>query len=97
VGHVVERSEDPAEALDQALRCEVLAALLRRGRADPVMAWLTRPGDLAVQDVDLAWLRAVTTVGEEVGRVLPYVVVTRAGWRDPRSGVGRTWRRLRER
>ena len=26
----------------------------------------------------------------ETGRPLPYVVVTREGWRDPRSGVGRT-------
>jgi hypothetical protein len=26
-----------------------------------------------------------------------FVVVTRHGWTDPRSGVGRTWRRIRER
>ncbi len=61
------------------------------------MTWLTRPGPLDVQDVDLAWLRAVTAVNGETERDLAYVVVTRDGWRDPRSGAGRTWLRLRQR
>jgi hypothetical protein len=61
------------------------------------MTWLTRPGCLEPQDVDLAWLRVVAAVNGETGHSLPFVVVTRAGWRDPRSGVGRTWRRLRVR
>ena len=61
------------------------------------MTWLTRPGGLELQDVDLAWLRVVAAVNGETGRSLPFVVVTRGGWRDPRSGVGRSWRRLRVR
>jgi hypothetical protein len=93
--------EDPAVGLDHALRCDVLAAMLKRaGAADrdrPLMTWLTRPGSLEVQDVDLAWLRAVTAVNGETDRALAYVVVTREGWRDPRSGAGRTWQRLRQR
>ena len=89
---------DESEAeLDHALRCDVLEAMLRRSRGGPLMTWLTRPGDLEVQDVDLAWLRAVTAVNGETGRSLPYLVVTREGWRDPRTGVGRSWRRLRNR
>jgi hypothetical protein len=89
---------DESEAdLDHALRCDVLEAMLRRTSAGPLMTWLTRPGDLEVQDVDLAWLRAVRAVNGETGRSLPYLVVTREGWRDPCSGVCRSWRRLRER
>jgi hypothetical protein len=91
------RVDESAASLDHALRCDVLEAMLRRARAGPLMTWLTRPGDLEVQDVDLAWLRAVATVNAETGRALPYVVVTRDGWRDLASGAGRTWRRVRER
>ena len=92
VGRMVEWEAD----LDHALRCDVLEAMLRRPTG-PLMTWLTRPGGLEAQDVDLAWLRVVVAVNGETGRSLPFVVVTREGWRDPRSGVGRTWRRLRVR
>jgi hypothetical protein len=95
---------DEAEAdLDHALRCDLLEAMLRTARRGPLAAswplrtWLTRPGDLEVQDIDLTWLRAVTAVNGELGQALPFVVVTRAGWFDPRSDVRRTWRRLRDR
>jgi hypothetical protein len=98
VGRVV---EDASSGLDHALRCDLLEALLKRtgalDRDRPLMTWLTRPGPLEVQDVDLTWLRAVTAVNGETERDLAYVVVTRDGWRDPRSGAGRTWRRLRQR
>ena len=93
----VGRLDESTQTLDHALRCEVLGALLRRAADTPVLAWLTRPGALDVQDVDLAWLRAVAAVNGETGRSLRYVVVTRTGWRDPRSGAGRTWARLRQR
>ncbi len=96
LGRVVDPAP-PYEVLDDALRSDLLSAMLRRAPDGPVMAWLTRPADIEVQDVDLAWLRAVTTVLGETGRLLPYVVVTRTGWRDPLTGVGRSWRRLRER
>jgi hypothetical protein len=91
------RVDESEAVLDQALRCDVLEAMLRRAAAGPLMTWLTRPGDLDVQDVDLEWLRAVNAVNGETGRELPFVVVTRSGWRDPRTGVGRRWRRVRDR
>jgi hypothetical protein len=91
------RVDESEGDLDHALRCDVLEALLRRAGDGPLMTWLTRPGDLTVQDVDLAWMRAVAAANAETGRTLAFVVVTREGWRDPVSGVGRSWRRLRAR
>lgn len=88
------------EPLDLALRTDVVAALVRRtsrSGAAPPLVWLTRPGDLALQDVDAAWLAAARAAGAEAGLALGYVVVTRHGWRDPRSGTQRTWKRLRQR
>jgi hypothetical protein len=89
----------PEEALDQALRADVVAALLQRLRRpglQPVV-WLTRPGDPDLQDVDAAWLAGARAASAEAGLALTFVVVTRHGWRDPRSGVGREWKRLRAR
>jgi hypothetical protein len=75
-----------------------VAALLRRtAGTEPRLVWLTRPGDLALQDLDAAWLAATRAAGAEAGLPLTMVVVTRHGWRDPRSGAGRTWKRLRAR
>ncbi len=71
---------DPSGSrLDQALRCDLLEAVLRRAPPGPVMTWLTRPGGLEDQDLDLAWLRVVVAVNGETGRALPYLVVTRRG------------------
>jgi hypothetical protein len=84
------------DALDDAQRYDVLEAVLRRSPDDD-LAWLTRPGALDLEDADASWARAVSTVTGETGRPLRFVVVTRKGWRDPRSGVGREWRRLRQR
>ena len=85
--------------LDHALRADVVAALLRRHRStDPApLVWLTRPGELCLQDVDAAWLAAARTAAAEAEQPLTMVVVTRRGWWDPRSGATRTWRRLRAR
>ncbi len=85
------------DALDDAQRCDVLEAVLRRAKDDEDLTWLTRPGVLDLEDADAAWARAVSAVAGETGRPLRFVVVTRKGWRDPRSGVGREWRRLRQR
>ena len=85
--------------LDLALRTDALEAMVRRTRrpGPAPLVWLTRRGGLEVADVDLAWLAAARTASAELGRPLPLVVVTRRGWRDPGTGVGRTWVRLRER
>ncbi len=85
--------------LDHALRADVLAALLRRHRSARTapLVWLTRPGELCLQDVDAAWLAAARTATAEAELPVTLVVVTRRGWWDPRSGTTRTWRRLRAR
>ena len=90
----------PGDPTDHAIRADVLAAMIQRGRrvsgAVPLV-WLTRSGPLDLQDVDAAWLAAARTATAEAGVALTMVVVTRHGWMDPRSGVRRTWKRLRER
>ncbi|GAA4697956.1 hypothetical protein [Nocardioides nanhaiensis] len=93
--------------LDLALRTEVVHALWRRSRAGThdrpagnaqTLAWLARPGDLTeTRDDDLAWHAAVRAARGELGRYLPFVVVNRRAWRDPVTGAGRTWQRLRDR
>jgi hypothetical protein len=88
----------PPTATDHALRTDIVAALLRRTSGlDGRMVWLTRPGGLELQDVDAAWLAAARAACAEAGVPLTMVVVTRHGWRDPRSGAGQTWKRLRAR
>lgn len=89
----------PGERLDHGLRADVLAALLQRSRRHGrvPLVWLTRPGPLDLQDVDAQWLSAARTAAAEAGLGLTLVVVTRQGWRDPRSGAGRVWKRLRSR
>lgn len=83
---------------DHAVRCDVLAGLLRR--LDPIvdpLVWLTRPGELSLHDVDAAWLAAAGTAHAEAGLSLTMVVVTRHGWWDPRSDARQVWKRLRDR
>lgn len=98
-GEVVVLGLGPDEHTDHGLRCDLVAALLRRAlRPGCVpMVWLTRTGDLEPQDVDLAWLAAARAAYAEADLPLTMVVVTRHGWRDPRSGLSRTWQRLRQR
>jgi hypothetical protein len=81
---------------DAGLRADIVgAALARVGRRST--AWLTRPGSLDLQDVDADWLGPLLRSAEENDVDLVYVVVTRHGWVDPRSGVRREWRRIRDR
>jgi hypothetical protein len=91
---------ETADPTDHALRTDIVAALLRRARqasATPLV-WLSRPGAPSdVRDVDLEWLAAARSAGAELGRHLPYVVINRRAWRDPRTGVGRVWQRVRDR
>jgi len=87
---------DDARPDDPGLRADVVAALrVRAGTAPEQLVWLTRAGDLGLQDVDALWLAAARTAYAEVGSELVFVVVTKRGWRDPRSGLGRTWVRVR--
>jgi len=90
---------EPDGPLDQALRVDVVEALVRRAGCGPApsLVWLSRPGPLDTQDLDLLWLAAAATAARELGVGLRMVVVDRRSWRDPRTGVGRQWRRLRRR
>jgi hypothetical protein len=85
------------EPTDHSLRSDLLAAMLRRaGRWHSIpLVWLTRTGDLELQDVDVRWLASARAAYAEAGTQLVMVVVTRHGWRDPRSGARRDWVRLR--
>lgn len=88
------RIDDP---LDHALRVDVVEAMLRRAVERKVvpLLWLTRRGTTTPQDVDATWTAAVRAAGGELGLALGLVVVTRHSWHDPRTGVQRTWKRVR--
>ncbi|KRB75886.1 hypothetical protein ASE01_12585 [Nocardioides sp. Root190] len=86
----------PVDRLDHALRTEIIEAMAREHLArDTVpLVWLTRP-PTAPDDEDLDWAAAAGSAGGELGVRLDAVVITRRSWRDPRSGVGRSWTRIR--
>jgi hypothetical protein len=88
---------DAAE--DAALRVDVVEALVRRvpHSPEPALVWLARCGPLDVQDQDLHWLAAAAAAAGELDVGLRMVVVNRRSWRDPRTGIGREWLRLRRR
>ena len=93
----------PDEPADHALRTDVVAALRHRAlRRTPGAAvgpgplvWLTRGGDLELQDVDMAWFAAARQAYGEADGELCFAVVNRHGWHDPRTGARRSWVRAR--
>lgn len=87
-------TDDPG--WDHGLRTEMLGALLRAGH-DPPWVWVTRSGPLSLQDVDAAWLGPAVAAAAERAVDIAYVVVTRHGWIDPRSGLRQEWKRIRQR
>jgi hypothetical protein len=97
-GRVASLVLDPDEPTDPGLRTDVVAALrVRAGAGDDQLVWLTRSGGLELQDVDAHWLAAARAAYDEARAPLAFVVVNRRGWRDPRTGRGRTWARIRVR
>ncbi len=88
-----------AASSDHALRTDVVEAMLRPAVAKGVvpLLWLTRRGDTAPHDIDGSWASAVHAAGGELGLALGLVIVTRRSWHDPRTGVSRTWKRIRVR
>ncbi|KAA1416309.1 hypothetical protein F0U44_18440 [Nocardioides humilatus] len=85
--------------LDHTLRTDAVEAMLRPavGKGVVPLLWLTRRGDTEPHDVDAEWSAAVQAAGGELGLTLGLVIVTRHSWHDPRTGVSRTWKRIRER
>lgn len=93
---VASLSVGTVEPTDPGLRTDVVAALrVRAGVRPDQLVWLTRSGGLELQDVDARWLAAARAAYDEAWAPLAFVVVNRRGWRDPRSGLSRTWVRLR--
>jgi hypothetical protein len=91
-------TDGPADATDPGLRRDVVAELLRHADRSPdPLVWLTRPGELRMEDLDAAWLSAAWAAHDEAAVPFTMVVVTRDGWWDPRSDVRRVWKRLRDR
>jgi hypothetical protein len=84
-----------ADPDDQALRVDVVEALVRRvGRLPGTpLVWLTRSGPLRAEDTDLVWHAAAWTAAAELDIAPHYVVVNRRAWVDPVTGVGRVWQR----
>lgn len=93
-GEIRSVADDPT--WDHGLRTEVVGAMLRAA-GDPPWVWVTRSGPLTLQDVDAAWLGAALSAAAERRVDVAFVVVTRHGWTDPRSGFGRRWQRIRRR
>lgn len=87
----------PGDPADLGVRTDVLLALLARAPQDRPLVWITRPGELVTQDDDACWVAATRAASGELGRRVELVLVGRHGWRDPRSGLSRTWKRLRPR
>lgn len=88
-------SGEARPVLDRALRAEVVARLLEDSPGADT-AWLVRPGDPEPWQSDTDWLVAAETAFAAQDAGTPaFWVVTRYGWRDPRTGASRTWRRLR--
>jgi hypothetical protein len=97
-GRVARLGLDGLEPTDHGLRTDVVAALRVRAGARPDdLVWLTRGGGLELQDVDARWLAAARAAYAEAAEPLVFVVVNRRGWRDPRSGLGQSWSRVRPR
>jgi hypothetical protein len=92
----------PEEVTDQALRSDIVAAMRRqvlrhghRAGTMPMLVWLTRSGDLELQDLDAAWHAAARQAFREAADELHFAVVCRRGWRDLGSGALREWARVR--
>ena len=95
-GEVRRLELQPEDRFDLALRTEVVETMARHHLADGrvPLVWLTRMPD-GHDEEDLAWAAAVSAASGELGVRLDLVVVTRRWWRDPRSGVGQSWARVR--
>jgi hypothetical protein len=90
---------DPAH--DRVLRTDLVERVVdglsdRDLSASRACAWVTRPGQLALDTRELDWFLAGQEGFARHGHELPaFFVVSRTGWLEARSGRTRTWSRLR--
>jgi hypothetical protein len=81
---------------DDALLGELTDALWDRCHGGSRSVWLVRPGVPDLHDVDVRLAAVVERVADCRGvPASPFLVVTRYGWLEPRSGETRRWKRLR--
>lgn len=88
---------DDGVALDDGLRTDVIAALLRQQpEGQPSAVWISRVGMPEPHDFDLAWTGPCGGAFEEAGEApLWFAVVTKRGWYAPLTDESATWQRLR--
>lgn len=88
----------PADGLDDALRTDIVGALLTRaGELAAPVCWLTRVGEPVPHDLDVEWSFAARQAFAERGVPGCFLVLTKRGWYEPGTGERRTWKRLRDR
>lgn len=88
---------DDEAGLDDGLRRDVVAALLRRQpEGPPAAVWVSRVGVPEPHDLDLAWTGPCLGAFAERGE-LPawFAVVTKRGWYTPLTEQSAIWERLR--
>jgi hypothetical protein len=91
----VVRAQD-LPAIDASLRVDMVSSLVGQAPDDARAAWLARPGEPLLHDLDLAWLSAAAVGFGIHGRELAgFYAITRTGWLDVRTGEQRIWKRLR--
>ena len=90
---------DPAQ--DQVLRADLVERVVdglpqRVVERAGACAWVTRPGDVALDTRDLHWLTACRAGFQRHDLELPaFFVVSRYGWHEVISGRTRRWHRVR--
>lgn len=101
--HVGDPDGEPAtytvdgEALDDGLRTDLVAAMLRRQpEAQASAVWISRVGVPEPHDDDLTWTRPCLAAFAESGEIPRwFAVITKRGWYAPLSGETVVWQRLR--
>jgi hypothetical protein len=81
------------EPTDHALRSDIVAAMRKRARGPAGLVWLTRTGDLDLQDIDAQWHAAARQAYGEAGACVHFAVVNRRGWHLLETGARREWAR----
>ena len=76
---------------------QTTAAAVKESKPAPTETELKQKVLASLHDADVAWSAAWYAACAESGVDVPFVIVTRTGWRDPRSDVRREWSRLRRR
>jgi hypothetical protein len=101
VGHPGgDQSRFPHRVVDEpSLRADLVERAIDGLReTDRACAWVSRGGELELNDADAEWLAATRIAFGRHGLVLPaFFVVNRHGWVDLVSGERRQWTRVRSR